>query len=336
MLKWLIAIINLVVLSLGSVAQPAGVVQWAGTVQPWTVAQAGGIAQPPSSGHPAGETQDDDAVLRIERDREAGTLSIFREDGAVPLVTQHARAGDRPYIHPIMAPDGNGALTQYRPEHHPHQTGLYWGLKEVNGRDYFMGWREEHYRHVSTAVVRERGPDARWRTVYDLLGEDGEAVLTETQNWSMRLGDGRIVLDLEWIGEARTDVTVGEFYVGGLFLRMPWHPGVRGDVVNAAGRRNEEAEGQRSMWIDVGMEIDGRSDLAHVAIYDHPQNEAFPVAWRVDGELGVGPSRQILGAWSLNEGERTTIRYRIVVYTGDRNLVDLTRGWVEYATGELR
>lgn len=274
------------------------------------------------------------AALRIEHDEEAGTIAVFVEGSSEPIVTQHARAGDRPYIHPIVAPDGNGILTQYRPEHHPHQTGLYWGLKKVNGRDYFMQWRDDYYRRVSAHVVREQGPYVRWQTVYDLLGADADAILTETQNWTLHHRDGMIVLDLEWTGEARTDVTVEQFYVGGLFLRMPWHRGIRGDVVNAAGRRNDDAEGQRALWIDVGMDVEDRIDQAHVAIFDHPDNEAFPVAWRVDGELGVGPSRQILGDWHLNEGERTTIRYRLLVYTGDRDPAELTQQWTMYAAGE--
>ena len=91
-------------------------------------------------------------------------------------------------------------------------------------------------------------------------------------------------------GEARprTDVTIGQYDYGGLFLRMPWREGMRGEVVNAARQRNERAEGQRAMWIDVGMQVEGRNDLAHIAIFDHPDNAGYPQAWRVDGQLGVG------------------------------------------------
>ena len=282
----------------------------------------------------ATEEPQEPTALSIRHDEEAGTIEIFVEGSTEPIVTQHARAGDRPYIHPITTPDGNGILTQYRPEHHPHQTGLYWGLKELNGRDYFMQWRHEYYRRVSAHVVRESGPQVRWQTVYDLLGADGNPVLTETQDWTMRHRDDMIVLDLEWTGEALADVTLEQFYVGGLFLRMPWHQGADGDVVNASGLRNGDAEGQRAIWTDVGVEIDGRSDHGHIAIFDHPDNEAFPVPWRVDNELGVGPSRQILGSWGLNEGERTTIRYRLLVYTGDRDPEELTRRWTQYAAGK--
>ena len=270
-------------------------------------------------------------TLRIERS--ADQISVYRSDAAEPLVTQHARATDRPYLHPIRSPEGRGVLTEYRPEHHPHQTDLYWGLKELNGRDYFMGWREEHYRRVSSAVVRRSGEEVRWQVVYDLLGEAGRPVLTETHVWSMRHDGVHVLLDLEWTGEARQDVTLDQFYVGGLFLRMPWREGVEGDVVNAAGQRNGDAEGRRAMWTDVGIAVDGVEEMAHVALFDHPDNEGFPVAWRVDNELGVGPSRQILGPWSLRTGERTRARYRLVIYMGERNPVHLNRSWIDFASG---
>lgn len=277
-------------------------------------------------GEPAiGETE-----LRIEEDGHAGTISVFRSDGKEPILTQHAKKDVRPYIHPIVAPDGKGILTEYRPKHHLHQTGLYWGFKLVNGRDYFMNWQGDYWRRVSANVIEGKGQEVKWQTVYDLLDEKGNTILTETQNWSMQEQNGRFLLDLEWKGEAKTNITFGKFYVGGLFLRMPWHKGIQGEVTNAGGKRNKEAEAQRAIWTDVGIQVEGRNDMAHIAIFDHPDNQAFPTPWRVDNELGVGPSIQILGDWKINKGETEAIRYRLVVYTGDLNPVGLTRRWTEF------
>src|SRR5688500_1136719 len=75
--------------------------------------------------------------LRIAHDEPAGTLSVYRPASAEPVLVQNAKPGVRPYLHPIASPDGQGVLTEYRPAHHPHQTGLYWGFTRVNGRDYF-------------------------------------------------------------------------------------------------------------------------------------------------------------------------------------------------------
>jgi hypothetical protein len=268
--------------------------------------------------------------LRIEQDRIAGSISVFHEKNKVPILTQMAKPYERPYIHPIIAPDGNGVMTEYRPAHHPHQTGIYWGLKKVNGRDYFMKWQDDYWRRVSALVSEGQGQKVKWRTVYDMLDENGHTVMVETQNWSMQHKDGQYVLDLEWIGEAKTDVVMEKFYVGGLFVRMPWVKETVGEIINSSGQLNMDAEGQRAIWTDIGIKLDGRDDLSHIAIFDHPSNKAFPTPWRVDNEMGIGPSRQILGDWKIANGEREIIRYRLLIYTGELNKGLLAEVWKEF------
>src|SRR5690606_14292709 len=92
------------------------------------------------------EKRVENTQLRIVIDADEETISVFREDGTEALLTQHARADFRPYIHPIVAPDGKGVLTEYSPGHHKHQTGLYWGFTRVNGRDYFHNPSEGYWR----------------------------------------------------------------------------------------------------------------------------------------------------------------------------------------------
>jgi len=294
--------------------------------------------------------------LQVRQDEEGGTIQVFKAGDVEPIVTQHAQPDFRPYLHPIMAPDGKGELTEYSPGHHKHQTGLYWGFTRVNGsgapmdtvhkyfyqkdkfpgmeekigRDFFHHPEGDHWRRVSFAVLKDEGPSVSWQTAYNMLDKDGNPILLETQTWTMKVKDGKYFLDLEWQGKAIIDITIGEFDYGGLFLRMPWKEGIRGEVVNAARQHNEKAEGQRAMWTDVGMQVEGRDNLAHVAIFDHPENGGFPQPWRVDGQLGIGPVRARLGDWHIKEGETETIRHEIVAYTGDLNDVELTKLWNEY------
>lgn len=274
-----------------------------------------------------------DLSLRVEHDASAGTISVFRKGGKDPIVTQNAKPDFRPYVHPIVAPDGKGILTEYSPAHHKHQTGLYWGFTRVNGRDYFHNPSGEFWKRVSAEVKQDTGRTVKWQTVYDLLDENGKTILTETQNWSMRASDGRYFLDLEWRGEAKTDIVIGKYDYGGLFLRMPWHEGINGSVVNAARQRNEKAEGQPALWVDAGMQVQGRNDLAHIAIFDHPDNKGYPQPWRVDGQLGIGPARARKGDWKIAGGEMEIIRHQIVVYTGALDDVALTDAWGKY-TGQ--
>ncbi len=269
-------------------------------------------------------------IFQIKQDKATGTILVFKNNGQEPILTQSAKSDERPYIHPIIAPDGKGVLTEFRPEHHPHQTGIYWGLKLVNGRDYFMKWQSDYWRRVSANVITNKGRKVKWQTVYDLLDEKSNTTLTETSNWSLQEQNGKYLLDIEWTGEAKTDITFGKFYVGGLFIRMPWHIGTAGEVVNAVGQHNLEAEAQRAIWMDVGVKVEGRDDWAHMAVFDHPDNKGFPISWRVDTQLGIGPSRQIMGDWKLKKGETEIVRYRLIIYTGELNKIELTRLWKEF------
>ncbi len=268
--------------------------------------------------------------LVARHNAQAGTITVARAGSTAAVVTQNAPPDGRPYLHPIAAPDGRGVLTESSPTHHPHQTGLYWGFTRLNGRDYFHNRGADYWRRVSAAVLQASGDEVRWQTVYDLIDENGAAILTETQRWSMREQNGRILLDLTWRGEAKRDVTIAKYDYGGLFLRMPWRQGINGEVVNAARQRNARAEGQRAMWVDVGMQVTGRDDLAHIAIFDHPDNAGYPQPWRVDDQLGVGTARARTADWSIPANQTEVIRHRFVVYTGRLDDVELTNAFTEY------
>src|SRR5687767_7722096 len=103
-----------------------------------------------------------DGALRVEQGEDA--IRVHREGGKEAILTQNAFSDKRPYLHPVVAPDGKGVITEYRPAHHPHQTGIYWGFKQVNGRDFFMQWQGEHYRRVSAKVTELQGQRVRWQT----------------------------------------------------------------------------------------------------------------------------------------------------------------------------
>ena len=263
-------------------------------------------------------------------DEETGTITVVRQGESEPIVTQNAAIDHRPYLHPIATPDGKGEFTEYSPGHHKHQTGIYWGFTRVNGRDYFHNPEGDYWRRVSVRVLAANGPKVAWQTVYNLLGEDGGKILQETQIWSLEVKDGRYFMDLEWRGDAIEDVTIGEFDYGGLFIRMPWTEGIKGNVINAARQQNALAEGKRAMWLDVGMQVEGREDFAHIAVFDHPDNKGYPQMWRVDGQLGVGPVRARMGDWTIKKGESEYIRHQLMFYTGSMSDVDITEIWEDY------
>ena len=277
------------------------------------------------------------ASLIATVDATGDEIQVRRAGQEKPIVTQVARVDFRPYLHPIMAPDGEGVLTQLSPGHHTHQTGIYWGITRVNGRDYFHHPEGSHWKRIALNVLKAEAASAndsvQWQTVYELLDQQGQAVLRETQTWTLRDTGDRYVMNLDWTGLAVQDVTVSEYKYGGLFVRMPWKKGMPARVVNSARQENSRAEGQRAVWLDVGMQVDGRKDMAHIAIFDHPQNKGFPQPWRVDGQMGVGPVRARLGDWKIEKGKTESIRHQLVVYSGELDDVDLTSQWSAF-TGQ--
>ncbi len=272
--------------------------------------------------------------LTITLDENETALSIFRKGEEEPILTQNAKDDFRPFIHPLVAPDGKGILTEYSPGHHKHQTGLYWGFTQVNGRDYFHNPQGDHWKKVALNIVEKEGEEVKWQTIYHLLDANGDTVMEETQNWSMREEGGKYLLDLEWKGEAQTDLTIGKYDYGGLFLRMPWKEGIKGEITNAARQKNEQAEGQPAMWVNVAMQVEGRDDMANIAIFDHPENRGYPQKWRVDSQLGLGPAFTRDEDWVIEKGNSEVIRHQLVVYTGELNDVELSKSWSAFSGKE--
>lgn len=256
------------------------------------------------------------AQSKLEIKATDGGLAVHRAGQDKPLVVQNAKPDTRPFLHPIVAPDGKGVLTEESPGHHKHQTGLYVGILKVNGRDYFHNRFGDYYRRKSMEPGKAEGNRASWSVAYDWLGAAKETVLTETQRWTLEDRGDALALDLDWSAEAAVDVTAAKYDYGGLFLRMPWKKETGGEAVNSDGKKGRAAEGQRARWVEVGVPIEGRSDWARIAILDHPSNPDHPVIWRVDDQLGVGPARSRAGDWTIKKGETARNRYRLLVTTG--------------------
>ncbi|MEX2565485.1 MAG: PVC-type heme-binding CxxCH protein, partial [Cyclobacteriaceae bacterium] len=270
--------------------------------------------------------------LKISEGKNSEEINIFiLSHSNEPVLTQVVKKGFRPYIHPIVAPDGKGVLTEYSPGHHQHQTGLYWGFTRVNSRDYFHHPGEDHWNKVAANIIEGEGETVKWQTVYELLDEAGNPVMTESQNWSLKVENGSYLLDLEWIGMPETDITIGKYDYGGLFIRMPWKEGVDAEIINAARQKNQMAEGKSAMWINIGMTVEDREDRVNIAIFDHPDNKGYPQKWRVDNQFGLGPAYTRDEDWELKKGERLVLQHQMVIFSGEINDVELTKTWGKFA-----
>ncbi len=258
--------------------------------------------------------------------RKDGGIEIFRPGVDLPIFVFNAPEGGRPYVHPMLAPDGKGVITEFSPGHHKHQTGIYVGFLKVNGRDYFHNRGSDFFRRTGFKL-QENSEGTRFTSVYELLDSKKKPQLTETQTWVFRDYTQSYSIDFDLMLKAHADVTFEKHDYGGLFIRMPFknQPGAR--AINSEGQMNGKAEGQKARWVDIGMPVDGRKDAAHIAVLSRE-----PSLWRVDGQLGVGPAKSRGGAWKLKADESVILRYRFLVYTGEFQQNQIEAEWKAFST----
>jgi hypothetical protein len=261
-------------------------------------------------------------------------LQIVRSEKSSPILIQHAAPDNRPYIHPIIAPDGKGCLTENQPWHHFWQHGLYTGLHGVNGVDFWCegigGGGLEHdgtFHPRPLAAARVAGNTASWQVETDWRSPAGEDILTECQTWRFEDVGMTYRLDLQWELKAKCDIRFDQCPYGGLFLRLPWHPRIGATALDSEGRGQAESEGKRSRWAAVSLPLPGREDNAGIAILEHPGNPVYPSPWRVDGNYGISPSRCILGEWRLGKGETSLEYYRLFVFCGGIDSSAIEKEW---------
>lgn len=270
--------------------------------------------------------------LRAETTADNAAIHIRREGGA-PLLTHRIEVGQRPSIHPLHAPVGDGILTQDSPAHHPWQHGLYTGFNLVNGIGFWKEQPEDGTFHPALAAGPDvDGPSARWALETAWWAPDGTTLVQERQDWTL-LDEGETFdLELVWSLRAVVEVESGQYMAGGLFLRMPYAEATGGVAVNSEGQRNGEAEKRRARWTAVSMPIAGLPEWGGVAVMDHPENPAHPVTWRVDNELGISPSRCIAESWTIGAGETDRYRYRMHVFCGAIGPERLEDQWQRFAS----
>jgi hypothetical protein len=237
----------------------------------------------------------------------------------------------------MAAPDGQGILTEDTPGHHPWQHGLYTGLNDVNGVGFWTEGlhpatkdRDGTFHPRPLAPTKMEGNRASWTVETEWRGPNGEKMLLETQQWTVTDEGGIYTLDLLWTLKAQRDLRFGQHSYGGLFLRMPYRRERGGQAVNSEGQVSSEAEGQRARWVAVNMPIEGRGDEAGIVMMDHPDNPEHPVPWRVDGDLGIAPSRCIAGEWALAEGETVRFLHRLFVFCGKMNKDAVEASWKSF------
>jgi len=258
------------------------------------------------------------------------------------LWTYHYSADNNvPYFHPVNLPNGP-TLTNFAPADHPWHRALWFCWKTINGVNYWewavphkpsekdldphsvpAGWNrfagnekfetsdagatitmQIDYGTSDTTLLKEQR-----RIITSSPRQDG----SYTIDWHMTF----TALDQQLTFDRTPPNKTGGGYAGLSYRAPDTVKDVR--VVDSEGRKNLDARGPISRWLDASAVIDPAFGPAGLTIICHPNNERYPSYWHLwarEGGLYANPSMIFDGAYTLAPGKSFHLGYRILVHKG--------------------
>jgi hypothetical protein len=275
-----------------------------------------------------------------------------------PFTEYHFRGGSRPYLYPLLGPDGL-PMTRSWPmkeapaeeRDHPHHRSFWYAHGDINGHDF---WSESDKAgktvHEAFTEIRS-GPDTGViRSKNQLVARDGTIVAIDERTLRFYSRTEVRVFDFEiTIHASHGDLTFGDTKEGTMAVRLAETMRLKpnkdnagkptGHIINSEGQRDDATWGKRAKWVDYSGPIEGKT--VGMAIFDHPQNPRHPTWWHVRdyGLFAANPfglhdfEKQPIGAGNLklNAGESLTFRYRFYLHAGDEKAARVADRYQEYA-----
>ncbi len=227
-----------------------------------------------------------------------------------------------PYFFPVNAPQSGLSVTTDASLPYPHHRSLWFGCDKVNGCNF---WQEPNDR----GQIISQGPKVIADTP-DMIHLHDSCLWTPYEKPAIMKDERDIVVtmasDTQWTMDFTitltplVDIDIGKTNHSLFAARM--HPTLSvnqgGKLVNSAGQVNEQGTaGQEAAWCHYsGMRCGTTEGLA---IIDHPDNIWYPSKWFTRNYGFVSPTNLNFtqDGFSLKKGETLTLKYQVVVHSGD-------------------
>jgi len=261
-----------------------------------------------------------------------------------------------PYFWPVNGPASGKSVTTETSQPYPHHHSLFFGCDKVNGGNY---WQESNERGQIVSEGPKITEASGERIVFTdeclwqqpgkkpIIQDRRRIVITAPAPASPDASRGsgpneglppigvlRRFIDFEITIEPLTDITILKSNHSLFSARLVPELSVKsaGTLVNAEGKTGEKGTwGVGSAWCDYFGTRDGITE--GIAIMQHPGNRWFPSKWftRDYGFFSPTPMYWLEGGkLDLAKGERLTLRYRVVVHTGDTKTADIKGIFKQY------
>ncbi len=246
----------------------------------------------------------------------------------------------QPYLMPVIGPFGHTVTRdETSPEGHKHDhihhRSIWVSYGEVNEHDFWgEGDRSGIQAHKSFEKVAEGPVFAEIFANNEWITRDrSQKVVDESRDMKFyNLPASQRIIDVTVkFTAAHGDVFFGDTKEAGLisvrlYPTMTVSPPGTGKIENAIGGVGEsETWGKMAQWCDYSGIVD--DNKVGVAVFDWPKNFRYPTYWHVRnyglmtanifgrGTFEGDPSMD--GSWTLKDGEKLSLSFRIYVHAGD-------------------
>jgi hypothetical protein len=276
-------------------------------------------------------------AAKIEKDKVVITV-----DGKLFTCYKFAASQKYPYFWPVNGPASGKPITTETSEPYPHHHSLFFGCDRVNGGNYWQEGNEKGQIVSQCPKIIESSGD---RVVFtdeclwmqpgkEPIIRDMRRITISAPNQDLRFIDFQITLEM------LTDVSILKTNHSLFAARVvpELSVGSGGTLINAEGKRSEkDTFGVASPWCDYSGTREGITE--GIAILQHPRNRWFPARWftRDYGFFSPTPMFWLEGdKLQLAKGEKLTLRYQVVVHSGNSMAAKIEKIFEQYKKSTLR
>lgn len=246
-----------------------------------------------------------------------------------------------PYFYPVNGPGSGRSVTAESARPWPHHRSLFFACDRVNGGNYWQeGLDRGQIRTESVTLPVASGDSVVVAATSRWNRPDAAAPLRDRRRLVVRAPSPELrVIDWTITLTALQTVTIRQSNHSLFAARMAPALSVDsgGVLINAEGDLGEEETwGRRAAWADYSGSRNGRTE--GLAILTHPGNPWHPAPWftRDYGFFSPTPMQWLAdGRFDLAEGDSLTLRYRVLVHTGDARRARISEQYERWTRGAL-
>jgi len=235
---------------------------------------------------------------------------------------------NKPILHPVIGPTGKEMTRPLGEGDHVHHSSFWFTHGDVNGTDF---WHKGGLIEHKSFVEAKGGKQATLKTVSAWKGKDGKALGEEARSMVFDANDKARWVDVEILFTASAPVTFGRTKEGSFGVRMWPKSTVKegGTIVNSEGKKNGDAWGKPSSWVDYYGDVKG--ETLGIAILNHPDSLRHPTTWHVRtyGLFAANPFMQ--KELKLAAGDKFTLKYRVVFHKGTTKDAGIAAIYADYS-----